>query len=384
MTERVRNYFPISDVDATSSIERMFSELEFSGTEVFISSVVPREQSLFNSEKEKADLVKRLEDARVMRVHLSYWAEPCDFLDRRDFDSLLGRFDSKEEIKAYYSDLTGEHIYDRWSQEYEVAREVGAEAVTFHAIDYFHIDGLWGIERTKTEVLDSLANIINELLSRLAKKGLLQGGPKIEIENAGFGLETGVQTAEDYVYLFSRIKNKKNVGIGWDTNHLLHAVGYDPDNKKAYFLLDEKDKTRMMKDLEEKYGDAPERFFQEWIEHNLLNETTLPLVSSIHVSDLKPLVNPIFLNGPLTGKYFEEISELSDPVKQEDYGAGLVLKYYDSHLPIGESSVNFPQAINLVIKTVPQNLSLLHELKNSGLDFEAYKNQFKALGLLGG
>ncbi len=377
--ERTKNFFPISSLERSPRFEALFQNLHFEGTEVFISSVVPREKSLFTSGCEKQKLIDELKNCQVKRVHLSYWAEPCDFLDRKDFKSLLKRFSSEAEISSYYSDLTGEHIYRRWAQEYEIAKDIGAEAVTFHAIDYFHIDGLWRIEKTKKEVLDSFANISNKLLSNLTEKGLLENGPVLEIENAGFGLETGVQTAEDYISLLSKIKNKDNIKIGWDTNHLLHVAGYDPEKGIAYFLLDDKDKTELMKELEEKYFSDPDMFFQEWIERNLLNKTILPLLGSIHLSDLKPLAKPIFLNGPLISKYFEEINKLNNPVEQENYGARLVLKYYDSHLSIENSPTNFPKVMNLVIDATSNNISLLHELKNSNLNFKDYERQMKKL-----
>ena len=116
------------------------------------------------------------------------------------------------------------------------------------------------------------------------------------------------------------------------------------------------------------------------VEQNLLNEKTLPLLGSIHLSDLKPLSKPIFLNGLLTGRYFEEIIKLNNVVEQENYGANLVLKYYDSHLPIGASPVNSPKVIDLAVKETHRNISILHELKNSNLNLEKYNNQIEALG----
>jgi hypothetical protein len=373
----MNNYFPIFNLKEKVKYKAFVKDLNFDGTEIFIASVVSREDPLFKSTSEKAKLISELRNAHVKRLHMSYWAEPIDFLGKKDIESLLLRFNSKEEILGYYSDLTGEHIYNRWIQEYEIAKETGVSAVTFHAIDYFHIDGLWEIDKSKKVVLNAFAKILNDLLFKLNAKGLANNGPIIEVENAGFGLETGVQTAEDYIYLFSKIKNKSNIKVGWDTNHLLHAVGLK--NNKAFFLLAEKDKTMLMRQLEKEYSDDPSSFFNEWIEQNLLNDQLLPFLGSIHLSDLQPISEPIFINGQLTSKYIGEIKRLKSPVEQEEYGANLVLTHYDSHLPIGASPVNFRNIIDKVVNTTNGKISILHELKNNHLNYEEYKDQFDKL-----
>ena len=57
-----------------------------------------------------------------------------------------------------------------------------------------------------------------QLLCELEDRGLLTDeSPNIELENAGWGLEHGVQVADDYRFVFSQVYDPRNkLKIGWE------------------------------------------------------------------------------------------------------------------------------------------------------------------------
>ena len=101
---------------------------------------------------------------------------PHKFLNKLHYRELVQRQDGEEGICRYYGDLTGDHMFARWMQEYELACELGAQAYVFHVIDYAAIDGAWEFTITREQVLDAMVRMVQEFLLRLAGKGLLSAG----------------------------------------------------------------------------------------------------------------------------------------------------------------------------------------------------------------
>lgn len=371
-----KQYLSYSNVipDKEKVLLTILDKYKLDGTEVSLTSLVPRENLLFRTEKEKQTVIKQLNNIKAKRIHMSYWAEQVDFLEKVNFHQLVERYGLEQSVREYYSDLTGEHIYERWAQEYEIACEIEADAVTFHLIDYFHIDGLWEFTNTRDTIINALGSITNHLLDTLEKKGLLKNGPVIELENAGFGLEYGVQTADDYVRIFEGAKdNYKKLRVGWDMNHLLHALGYDEEKQQAVFFITEKELNSTMITLQKQFGHNPELLAEEWVKLNILDERLINRVASIHVSDCKIRQKIIFVNGKLTKDLYQKMNKLTTDEKKEEFGVELVLRYFDSHLPLGTTLKNVKE-----IFEIPR-ISVVHELKNNELDEEILNKQLQAL-----
>ena len=109
----------------------------------------------------------------------------------------------------------------------ETRSALNAQAYTFHLIDYAPIDGKWEFTIQERDFPG------NDLYDPGTHKSLVGGGlmtensPQIEVENAGWGLEYGLQTAEDFAKMFHQLYDPfDKVRIGWDINHLLHAIGF--------------------------------------------------------------------------------------------------------------------------------------------------------------
>jgi hypothetical protein len=181
----------------------IYKGIEF---EVFMDDVVPRNLPLFSNALEKTSLVHKLAKLRVKRIHCSYWAYPTSFLTKNNFSELVERFGSIKDVVDYYGDTTGSHMFNRWSQEYELACELGAQAYTFHLIDYAPIDGKWSFTVSRADILQAMIFMTQQFVSILTERELITShSPQIELENAGWGLEYGVQTAADYRALFSQV-----------------------------------------------------------------------------------------------------------------------------------------------------------------------------------
>ncbi len=359
-------------------LDALMQRYSLDGTEVYIAHIVPREQDLFTTAQEKQNLVDQLKNWHTKRLHHSYWAEPTDFLTKKDYPGLVNRFGGEEEVVAYYGDKTGDKMYERWAQEYELATAAGLDAVTFHLIDYFHIDGLWEFNISRQDVIDGMTTMTKRLLEELEKRGLLENGPKIELENAGFGLEYGVQRVEDYLEVMEKVDDKYDkLRVAWDINHLLHAVGINNDGKGSFFLTPE-EITPAMAALQQQYGDDPVTFATKWVESQVLDPRLVKKVTALHVSDNTLKTIEYFRNGQFTQPYLDEIQALSDPIAQEDYGVNVVLTHYDSHEPLGITLKDFP---NILAAMEQQPLALVHELKNHELDQNAMDNQYKTLNM---
>lgn len=356
-------------------IDLLIKAFSLDGVEIYMSSIIPREKTLYKNNKEKEALLKFLKAFTVKRVHMSYWAELVDFIGDGDQKSLHKRFRTKKNIMKYYSDFTGEHIYNRWLQEYSVAKSIGAEVVTFHLIEYYHVDGQWQFRTSKKAILKALTRILSKLLVLLEESQLLKDGPIIELENAGFGLESGAQTAQDFAYVFKHLHDiHEKVKIAWDTNHLLHAVGIEPKNSRGIFLLPLQEITYEMKLLQLKYGDHYDLFCVKWIEKNILYPQLLTKVRSIHLSNSPVKTERFFMNGKLSKNYYSRQMSLTTMEEKEAYGANIVLEHYDAHVPFEKGSKILKASLVRITESI-QEVSIIHEFKKTSLDKKSLSKQ---------
>lgn len=353
------------------------------GTEVFMDDVRSRVELLYEKDEEKKELLNWLKERSVKRIHCSYWAYPTSFLTKNNFEELIERFGGEKEVCEYYGDLTGTHMFKRWTQEYCVAAELGAQSYTFHLIDYAPIDGMWEFTISRQEILQAMVFMIQQLINSLLEQGIMTDkSPQIELENAGFGLEYGVQTAEDYRFVLSQLYDPYHrVKIGWDINHLLHAIGANRQGDGACFMLPDQEKTLEMKQLEELYGKNSAEFAIKWVEHNILNKDTLPYIGAIQLSDCKLKNEEFFTKGKLNEPYYSDIVSLNTWEEKEDYGVKIVLSQYDSHEILGEGILETRDIRNLLeeLERISPEIVLLHELKNNENISEAVMKQRKKL-----
>lgn len=342
------------------------------GTEVFFDDLCPRDLPLCPTPEAEAALTRQIGSLCARRAHASYWAWPTAFLTGRHRSELYDRMGGAQKVQAYFGDESGEAIYSRWTAEYALCAKLGLEAYTFHLIDYAPIDGKWEFTLSRQDILEGMAQMLETFLSRLDKAGLLTSGcPKIELENAGWGLEYGAQTGEDFVWLLSRVADPWDVlRLGWDVNHLLHAVG------RERFLLPPEEVSADMAALE-----GPGLALR-WLEHSLLNPALMGKVGSVHLSDRPVTDTEYFRRGKLAQPWYGELAALSDDEAQEEYGVQIVLGHYDTHTPLGTGYLTGREWAGLLTRLREANgdFSLLHELKNSTDIFADLAAQRAALG----
>jgi len=341
------------------------SEHGFAGSEVFASDFAPRESALEPAHIKS--LKARFDRLRVKRLHASYWGWPAAYLAGEPNERVLARLGGPGEIAAYYGGGP-ERCYERWAAEYRLACEIGAESFVFHMIDYAPIDGLWEYEEDNEAISEKLADVLRRLLDLLKKRGLYsKASPVVELENAGWGLEYGLQTAAGFSGLFSGLDDPyEKVKIGWDTNHLLHALGYDARTCRARFFLPSEEKTAKMAELEESLGAKPKDLAAAWIASQALGPSIAGRVSCLHISDGRLKSEEFFRRGKLTGPYREEQAAMASRLEMEEYGERLVLREYDSHLPIGDGILDMRFIDTLAARLASENegFCVLHELKN--------------------
>ena len=333
-----------------------------SGTEVFMADIKTRTLPLAESDAEYAELVATLRAAGVRRVHCSYWAAPTSFVAGVQFGELVERFEGIDQVREYFGDLTGEHMFSRWCDEYALARDLGADAYVFHLIDYMPVDGAWEFTVDREVVLDAMIVLTQHFLRALEQRGLVdEHSPVIELENAGWGLEFGAQTADDFVRIFERVYDRTNrLRLGWDLNHLMHAVGL-ADGRGA-FLLPEVELTPAMRELERAAAGDIASLAASWIEQNVLDPRLIDKVSAIHLSDCPAKEVEYFSNGKLDAAYMIDGSW----EEQQDEGLRIVLEHYDNHVCLGDGVLN-PAMVRRLIDTLTSShpLFVLHELKNA-------------------
>lgn len=366
-------------------LKRLLGEYRLDGTEFYMNEAAPRTELLFRNEEEKRACRERFEKLGLKRVHCSYWAYPTYFLTKSHYRELVNRIGGEEEVRAYYGDLAGNHLFERWSQEYELACMLGAQAYTFHLIDYAVIDGAWDFDITREEILQAMIGMLQRFLVYLEEKGLMDdASPVIELENAGWGLEYGAQRHEDFEEVFAQLYDPYDkVRVAWDINHLLHAAGLHPETGKACFMLQDFEITPWMRGLEKNYADDPGAFAMNWLRANILAEGLRGKVNCLHVSDCFLKTTEYFRNGRLQGIYGEEIDKRVGRESKEEYGLAIVLGKYDSHVPLGTDGgvVNCKELMEMIrqLKRDNPEFVILHELKNSKPLFGDLRRQMENL-----
>ena len=348
-------------------------------TEVFMDDIVGRDKVLFKTEEEKEELIKSLNNLNVKRVHCSYWAYPTSFITKNNFKELIDRFGSIENVKEYYGDLSSTFMFERWVSEYILATSLDAQSYTFHLIDYAPIDGMWDFTISKEDIRQAMIFMIQNFMNILLERNLInENTPNIELENAGWGLEHGTQTSKDYISLFNQLYDPfDKVKIGWDINHLLHALG-TYENNKACFYLPEVEITSDMKKMNDSIN-----LIETWLLENILDPSIVHKVGSIHLSDCTLKQVEYFSNGKLNEPYYTNIKNLETWNEKEEYGVNIVLKEYDNHLVIGSGclSISFVNKLINSLSSLNKDAVILHELKNS-LDLEKdIKTQYSLLDI---
>lgn len=332
------------------------------GAEVFMADLKPRTSPLFDTVEEHAALVASLRAAGVRRIHSSYWAAPTPFVANVQFGELVERFGGTDQVRTYFGDLTGAHMFSRWRDEYALARELGADAYVFHLIDYMPVDGAWEFTVDRRVVLDAMIVLTQQFLRVLDDHGLTDdSSPVIELENAGWGLEFGAQTADDFAEVFAKVYDPaRRLRLGWDLNHLLHAVGLAEGN--GVFLLPDAELTHSMRELERKAAGSIRDLSADWIAQNVLDERLIDRVSAIHVSDCTAKEVEYFRNGVL-----DEAHNIDgDWDTRQAEGLRLVLEHYDNHVCIGDGVLD-PREVRELVDTIAARhpIMVLHELKNA-------------------
>lgn len=332
------------------------------GAEVFMDDVKPRTSPLTESADERSALLTELGAAHVRRIHASYWAAPTAFVANVQFGELVERFDGSDRVREYFGDLTGAHMFTRWRDEYALAGDLGADAYVFHLIDYMPVDGAWEFTIDRSVVLEAMVVLTQRFLRELDEHGLIdEDSPVIELENAGWGLEFGAQTADDFAEIFARVYDPAGrLRLGWDLNHLLHAVGV-ADGSGA-FLLPDAERTAMMDNLEQKAAGSIHQLSIDWIEQNVLDERLIGRISALHVSDCTAKTVEYFRNGELDEAH--AIDGDWDARKAE--GLRLVLEHYDNHICLGDGVLEAARVRRIIDDLAArQPLMVLHELKNA-------------------
>ena len=227
-----------------------------------------------------------------------------------------------------------------------------------------------------------------QLLCTLEQKKLLsEDSPSIELENAGWGLEHGMQVADDYEMLFSQVYDPwGKLKIGWEINHILHALGVSPHTGEGRFFLPEAEITSVMAWLQKSYGHSPATLAMEWVACNLMAPGLQGKIGSVHLSDCAMKTVEYFRNGILCAPYIDNLWSMEDPEDRINYGWRMVLDYYDTHIPLGTGILPQKGMRELLQKLRDKNEGIvcLHELKASKPLVPALEGQMEYLGLRGG
>lgn len=352
-----------------------------SGVEEFGDDLVSRTDSIAKA-GQYDDIVAGLRARGCQRLHCSYWAYPTAFLSGRRFAELVTRLGGAEAVREYYGDLTGEAMVRRWVEEYRLAGAVGANTYVFHVIDYAPIDGRWDFTLSRETIVGGMITMVQRFLNALLAAGLVSKvSPRIELENAGWGLEYGIQTPSDYVALFAEVYDPYGLlRICWDVNHLLHALVVC-DGRVQFAMPPHERDANMTFLAQQAETDAEFDLVQAWIEHCILAPDLLRRLGCVSVSDCVRVDANYFVGGRLRSPEFAELVGLQTVAQQEEYGVRIVLAHYDSHLPVGQglaTVARMREVLAAVGRECP-DVVVLHELKNSPQAFADYTYQIGAL-----
>jgi hypothetical protein len=368
-----------------AAIRAFCAQHRLAGVEEFADDLLDRNQPLGPSSPAYNQIVEDLKDRGCRRLHCSYWAYPTAFTTGRHFRELVERLGGPEQVIAYFGDLTGDKMLDRWVDEYRLAAAISADAYVFHLIDYAPIDGLWEFTMDRNTIAGAMVTLVQRFLNRLAEQGLITDtSPLIELENAGWGLEYGAQTPDDFLAVFTEVYDPQGrLRICWDLNHLLHALAIAADGGVG-FALPPGELTPRMRDLAQR-AQADSRFdlASAWVEECVLAPGLADRVGSVSVSDCARAQADYFCNGKLRDPEHGRLVAIADSEGQEEYGVRIVLEHYDSHLPLGQGLLNPEGVRRLLLKLADAspNAVVLHELKNSTNVLSEVAAQVDALGL---
>ncbi|MDO5678595.1 MAG: hypothetical protein Q4G35_13955, partial [Propionibacteriaceae bacterium] len=338
------------ELESTRRADAIADRFGLSGFEVFMDWVRPRNERLFEDEDDFGSLQRSLSRRRVRRIHCSYWGYPTAFLTKQGFSELVERAGGVAEVRAYYKDTTGEHMFARWRDEYQLACALKADAYVFHAIDYAMVDGAWDFTLSRTTIRDAMIAMVQQLLEVLDDASLVSAtSPIIEVENAGWGLEYGLQTADDFAHLLAALHDPQDrIRVGWDVNHLLHAVGSEQGQAAFHLTADELTEHEIPAHFPNWALLQPPELASAWIRRHLMDPRLRGRVSTIHLSDCKPKSEPYFLNGRAQGTAGATLDTLPRDERGK-YGLDLVLTHYDAHLPLGDGLLDPPQVRQLIL-----------------------------------
>lgn len=74
----MKTYLAISYANNTKTqidtVSKLVKKFQFHGTEINIASIIPRNETLFSSQREKNQLIDTLNNYKTKRIHMSYWA----------------------------------------------------------------------------------------------------------------------------------------------------------------------------------------------------------------------------------------------------------------------------------------------------------------------
>lgn len=162
----------------------------------------------------------------------------------------------------------------------------------------------------------------------------------------------------------SRIPVKSS---GWPGTSTTCSMRWGSRTAGGVFFLPEDEVTGDMRLLQAEYGADPPVFAAKWLEHNLLAPELRGKVACVHLSDCAMKSHQFFSRGKLEEPWYSALTACPDWDSREQYGEQLVLRHYDSHLPLGTGILTGGAVVPLLQRLAEENpeFSLLHELKNS-------------------
>lgn len=272
------------------------------------------------------NILKRFKPNGIITCHLSDWNRWID-LYKDNKDALISGFYSKQNIIKYFGGDKPEVLIDRLSRELEIAEELKAKAVTWHAnqIDY---DEILFNKRSFTddEVIKSVKSFLEGLFK--FRKDNLVFLNFFSLEN-GSGVDCGVRRFGNFQSIFSS-NFLANLSITLDTAHLLSAL---------------------FRELGKPVVDAEEAIIREL----KLSPKLLQKIRVIHLSDTL-----------FTPSYLEKVSKKDLEKAERDfwYKRELVKNnVIDDHLPLGFSLKSAQKILDLISSCNKEKIYVVSELR---------------------